>query len=81
MPLLKLQIGKKGLTPEFIDTLKHYFLQTQSIRVSILSSATRDRTIAKAWVEEILSKLGPNYRANLIGYTIVLRKTRKARVE
>ena len=81
MVMLKLQIGKKGLTEEFIADLKAKFKLADNVRVSILPSATRDRIKAKKWVEEILAKLGPLFRANLIGYTIALRKLRKPREE
>lgn len=81
MALIRLQLGKNGLTDAFIINLKTLFLTNNSIRIAILKSGTRDREKAKAWVAEILEKLGLNYRANLIGYTIVLRKIRKNRDE
>lgn len=80
MVLIKLQIGKKGLTEEFLQDLKAKFEVADNIRVSILPSATRDRIEAKKWVTTILDSLGPKFRANLIGYTIALRKLRKDRV-
>lgn len=81
MTLIKLQIGKNGLSNEFIENLKTLFVKNNSIRISILKSGTREKAKAKEWVKEILDKLGLNYRANLIGYTIVLRKVRKDRAE
>jgi RNA-binding protein YhbY len=78
MTLIKLQIGKNGLTKEFIEGLKFYFKSAESIRISVLKSGSRNKEQVKLWVKEILSSLGGNYRANIIGYTIVLRKLRKA---
>ncbi len=79
MALIKLQLGKKGLNSDFIESLKKYFERADSIRVSILKSATRDREEIKKWSSEILSKLGKNYTCKIIGFTLVLRKWRKAR--
>ena len=81
MPLIKLQIGKNGLTPEFIENVRTLFVKNTNIRITILKSGTREKEKAKEWVAEILEKLGRNFRANLIGYTIVLRKLKKDRDE
>ncbi len=81
MVLVNLQIGKNGLTKEFIENLKRIFetKSNESIRVSLLKSSTRDSKEVKKWSEEILKSLGPNFTCNIIGYTLVLRKWRKAR--
>jgi RNA-binding protein YhbY len=80
MTLIKLQIGKNGLTDSFIENLRSLFEKNESARISILKSATRNKEQAKTWLDEILSKLGANYKGMIIGYTIVLRKLRKNRV-
>ena len=81
MVLIKLQIGKKGLTPEFIENLKILFAvkTNDSARIYLLPSSTRDKAEVKKWVEEILAKLGKNFTCKIIGYTLVLRKWRRAR--
>jgi RNA-binding protein YhbY len=79
MALVKIQLGKKGLTPEFKSNLKKLFETADRIRLSALKTATRDRKEIKTITEDILSFLGTNYTANIIGFTIVLRKWRKAR--
>ena len=81
MALIQLQIGKNKLTPEFIENLKVLFNNktNDSARIYLLPSSTRDKSEAKKWAEEIVSKLGKNYTYKIIGYTIVLRKWRKAR--
>lgn len=81
MVLIKLQLGKKGLTPGFIETLKSNFKNTENIRVSLLPSSTRDRKEVGQLAEKILAELGENYTCNIIGYTLVLRKWRKARIK
>ena len=77
--MLKLNLGKKGLTLEFIENLRVNFLNVEHIRVGLLKSSTRDKSEVKKWADEIVAKLGPNFTYKIIGYTLVLRKWRKAR--
>jgi len=81
MALIQLQIGKNKLTPEFIENLKVLFNNktNDSARIYLLPSSTRDKAEVKKWAEEIVLKLGRNFTYKIIGYTIVLRKWRKAR--
>jgi len=75
--MIKLQIGKKGLTNEFIEQLKIVFKNEESVRISILKSACRDKEEAKQMTDKILSELGRNYTSRLIGYVVVIRKWRR----
>lgn len=79
--MIKLQIGKNGLTSEFMNNLKTRFADkgVESIRVSLLKSASRDKEEIRGWTDKMLSELGKNFTSKTIGYTIVLRKWRKAR--
>lgn len=79
MALIIRQIGKKGLTNEFIENLRFAFKNAEHARISVLKSATRDKKQFKEWADKIISELGKNFTYKLIGYTIVLRKWRKAR--
>lgn len=81
--MVKLQMGKNGYTPEFLENLKLIFSNkdTESVRVGLLKTSSRDKEQAKGWAEEIIASLGPNYTYKIIGYTITLRKWRKARVK
>jgi len=79
MPLIQLQIGKNGLTNEFIEKLRKVFLRDNHVRISLLKSSGRDRVKTKEWAEKIVSSLGTNYKHNIIGFTIALRKLRKPR--
>ena len=83
MALVQLQIGKNKLTKEFIENLKILFKTktNESARIYLLPSSTRDKVEMKRWAEEILASLGKNFTYKIIGYTIVLRKWRKAREE
>ena len=77
--MIKLNLGKNGLTPEFIENMKKIFLNVEHVRVGLLKSSTRDRVQVKKWADEIVSKLGSNFTYKVIGYTLVFRKWRKAR--
>jgi len=78
-----MQLGKNGLTENFIQTLKSNFEKNDTVRISVLKSAGgeegRTKLTAKKFSEEMLNKLGKNYTAKLIGFKIVLKKWRKAR--
>lgn len=77
--MIKLNLGKNGLTLEFIENLKKIFLNVEHVRVGLLKSSTRDKVQVKKWADEIVSKLGSNFTYKVIGYTLVLRKWRKSR--
>ena len=77
MTFAEMQLGKNGLTENFIETLKSCFETHENIRVSVLKSAGHDKKKIKEYSEEILDKLGKNYTAKLIGFKIILRKWRK----
>jgi len=78
-PQKKLQIGKNGPTPEFVEQVKKVFENAELVRISILKSACRDKTQAKEIGEELVEALGKNFTFKLIGYVLVVRKWRKAR--
>jgi RNA-binding protein YhbY len=71
------QLGKQGVTPGFIESLRNYFKKHENVKVSALKSATRDRSELLKIAGEIAERLGRNYTAKTIGYTIVVKKWRK----
>lgn len=71
------QLGKQGVTENFIASLKHRFETHANMKISVLKSATRNRKELKKISEEILGGLGKNYTARIIGFTIVVKKWRK----
>jgi RNA-binding protein YhbY len=79
MTIGQIQLGKQGLTDNFIETLKNHFKKNKNVKVSVLKSAGHDKTKVKAYSEEILKKLGEHYTARVIGFKIVLKKWRKPR--
>jgi RNA-binding protein YhbY len=78
MTFAEMQLGKNGITENFIQTLKACFQKHDSVRVSVLKSAGHDKNKIKEYSEEILEKLGNHYTAKLIGFKIVVKKWRKA---
>jgi len=73
-----IQLGKKGITENFIEDLKNHFKKFENIKISVLKSATRDKKEIKKFSDEILESLGKNYTSKIIGFTIILKKWRKA---
>ena len=72
-----IQLGKNGVTPNLIETLKNHFKNYENVKISILKSARHDKTKVKEYSEQILEKLGRRYTAKTIGFTIVVKKWRK----
>jgi len=73
----KLQIGKNGLTPEFIEQVKSVFEDARLIKISILKSACRDKKDAEKIGKEIIVELGHKYGYKLVGYVLTIIKYRK----
>lgn len=73
-----MQLGKQGVTENFIGTLKEHFNKCKNVRISVLKSAGHDKAKVKEYSEKILEKLGQNYTARVIGFTIAVKKWRKA---
>jgi RNA-binding protein YhbY len=73
----RLQLGKKGLTPEFIEQVKNMFENERVIKISILKSACRNKKDAEKIGEDLVSALGNNFKFRLIGYVMTVMKFRK----
>jgi len=71
------QLGKSGVTENFIKTLQDHFRKHDMVKVSVLKNAGREREKIHGFAEEILKILGKNYTAKTIGFTIFLKKWRK----
>ena len=77
MAQIEIQLGKNGITDNFIESLKHIFENHENVRLSVLKSAGHEKGKIKEYAEEILEKLGKNYTAKIIGFKIILKKWRK----
>jgi len=80
MPVIReIQLGKNGITENFIESLKNQFHNCNNVKISVLPSLCRDKKQLKEIETEILDKLGKNFTAKTIGYKINLKKWRKSR--
>ncbi|MDE1848949.1 MAG: YhbY family RNA-binding protein [Nanoarchaeota archaeon] len=73
----EMQIGKSGLTDNFIDSLKTNFKNHTNIRISVLKSAGHEKSHVREMADKILESLGKNYSTKIIGFTIAIKKWRK----
>jgi len=73
----KFQIGKSGINPGIIESLKLAFKNHKEVRVSVLKSTGRDKQKIKQMASEIQEKLGIHVDYRIIGFTIILRKRTK----
>jgi len=73
-----IQLGKQGISDNFITSLKNQFKNHRNIKVSVLPSARPNgKGDVKKHADEILSKMGKNYTARSIGFVINIKKWRK----
>lgn len=78
---MKYNLGKSGLTAEFIENLEKTFKKSDLVKISVLRAATRDRDELKKIAETICSELGKKFKkrftAKIVGFTIFIQKWRK----
>ena len=67
----KVHLGKQGITDNFMQTLRGHFEKYRNVKVSVMKSAGRNKEKVKEYSEILLEKLGVNYTARVIGFTIV----------
>jgi len=72
------QLGKQGITDNFISTLASHFKNHNNVKICVLKSAGHERGKVKKYSDEILERLGEKYTARVIGFTINVKKWRKA---
>ena len=79
---MEIQLGKKGLTSEFIKDIERRLEKHRNatIKISVLKSARESKEDVKKYMDELIGKLGEKYTARTLGFSIFLRKWRKARV-
>lgn len=76
---IEIQLGKKGLTPRFLDVLKKRFdrKEVKNIKVHILQNARESREDVKKYSQEILNHLGNKFSSRIVGFSIFLKKHKK----
>ena len=72
--MAKFQLGKQGLTQQFIDSISLAFKNRKQVRISVLKSCTRDKTKIIEIAEEIKEKLVLKTRYRIIGFTLIFIK-------
>lgn len=82
--ILRFDLGKKGLTENFLENIKIAFNNSDTIKIKVLKSYSTDKSeikqIAKK-IEDFLEKHRKKHFINrIIGHTIVLRKLRKKKI-
>jgi len=76
------QLGKNGITSEFIKDIEKRLGKDRnvSMKVSVLKSVRPEgKKDVKRYADELLEKLGEKYTVRTLGFSIFLRKWRKAR--
>lgn len=73
----QIQLGKQGLTDNFILTLRNHFKKYDNMKVKILKSAGHDKEKVEEYKDEILEKLGKKYTARILGFSIFIKQWRK----
>ena len=73
------QIGKKGVSENLIETLKSHFKNHQNVKVVFLKGSARDKKKVKKEAEDIVKELGKNYTYRILGFTIFIKKWRQAK--
>lgn len=78
-PPINIQLGKLGVTENFVESLRKTFKNRDMVRISLLKAFSRDREHVKKTADELCEKLSDigNFKYTIIGFTIILRKWRK----
>jgi len=78
---MEMQLGKNGLTKEFMEEIKKRFesREVKNIKISVLKSARENKADVKKYAEEIVSFLGKKFTYRVMGFSIFLKKWRKER--
>jgi len=71
-------IGKNGINENFIKLLESAFKNHENVRICVLKSGGHEKAKVKEYSDGLLEKLGKNYTARIVGFTIFVKKWRKA---
>jgi RNA-binding protein YhbY len=77
----EIQLGKKGVTHELLGEIKKRFdaNKFKNMKIHVLKSARESREDVKKYAEQIKKYLGEKYTYKILGFSIFLKKWRKAR--
>ncbi len=71
--LSKMQIGKKGITENFLNSLKKAFNTRKRVNIKVLKSIA-DKKRVREIGERLEDELGKKFKIKVIGHTIKIRK-------
>jgi len=71
-----MQLGKSGLTNNFLDEIKKRFEKPKirNIKISVLKSVRENKSDVKKYSEKIQEFLGPKFRTRVLGFSIFIKK-------
>ena len=75
----EVQLGKQGISDNFIETLKDHFKKHENVKISVLKSAGHEKGRIKKFSDEILAQLGKKYTVKIVGFTIIIKRWRQER--
>ena len=67
------QIGKQGLSQALIESINTALKTHRQARISVLKSATREKSKLKEMALEIQSKIPKKTALRILGYTRIIR--------
>jgi len=75
----EIQLGKNGLTDNFLIEIKKRFEKPEmkNIKISVLKSARENREDVKKYAGQIQNYLGNKFTYRIIGFSIFLKKWRR----
>ncbi len=74
-----INIGKNGVTDGTIEFLENSFKTREDVKICVLKSAGHEKENVLEIANMIIGKLGNKYTYKVLGFTIFLKKWRKAR--
>ena len=75
--ITSIQVGKKGMNDELVETIKDRFKRHKNVKVVFLKNSARDKRKIKKAAEDIIKELGPTYTYRILGFTLFIKKWRK----
>jgi len=76
-PVKRFQMGKNGLSDEFVEQIRSAFKGEEVVKISILRSACRDKKDAKKIADDLVDMLGKKFIYKMVGYVLTVRRFRK----
>ncbi len=73
---LTLQLGKNGLTQNFLEEIKKRFenKKLKMIKISVLRSARESKADVEKYSKQVQEFLGSKYRTRTLGFSIFIKK-------